>query len=119
MDKFANLPAPLKWIIGVTGLGALIGVGGMAGRGSWKMLLIFSVILIGLLLVVVGGFILWNYWQRKKQNARLRGELQQSTTAAPRGMSATDLAKLDSLRKKFQEGVDAFHGKRAAKFKGS
>src|SRR5438270_8883856 len=111
MDKIANLPNPLKWILGVTGIGALIGVGGVAGSGNWKLLLIFALVLVGLLLLLVGGYILWNYLQRKKQNARLGGEIQESTTAAPRGMSATDLAKLDNLRKKFQEGVDAFRSR--------
>ncbi|HWV99905.1 MAG TPA: type VI secretion protein IcmF/TssM N-terminal domain-containing protein [Candidatus Acidoferrum sp.] len=111
MDKISNLPSPIKWILGVTGLGALLGVGGAVGRGSWKLLLIFAVVLIVLLVVIVGGYMLWHYLQRRKQNARLRGELQQSTTAAPRGMSPTDLAKLDSLRKKFQDGVDAFRSR--------
>jgi len=111
MDKFSNLPSPIKWFLGVTGLGALLGIGGAVGRGSWKLLLIFVVVLVVLLLVLVGGYLLWHYLQRRKQNARLRGELQQSTTAAPRGMSATDLAKLDSLRKKFQEGVEAFRSR--------
>lgn len=111
MDKFTNLPSPIKWFLGVTGLGALLGVGGAVGRGSWKLLLIFAIVLIVLLVVFVGGYLLWQYLQRRKQNARLRGELQQSTTAAPRGMSPTDLAKLDSLRKKFQDGVDAFRSR--------
>ena len=111
MDKFANLPGPMKWVIGVGGVGTLFAAGWFGSRGGWKMLLIFAAILILLLVVIVGGFWLWNLLKRKKQNARLRGELQQSTTAAPRGMSPTDLAKLDSLRKKFEEGVEAFRSR--------
>ena len=65
-------------------------------------------ILLGLLLLLVGGYILWSRWQRKKQNAQLRSELQQSATAAPRGCRRPDLAKLDNLRKKFDEGVETF-----------
>ena len=111
MDKFSNLPSPIKWILGATGIVALVGAGGAAGKGSWKLLLIFAAVLVGLLLLFVGGYLLWHYWQRKKQNARLRGELQQSTTATPRGISATDMAKLDSLRKKFEDGVEAFRSR--------
>lgn len=111
MDKISNLPSPIKWFLGITGLGALMGIGGAVGRGSWKLLLIFAVVLLVLLLVCFGAYLLWHYLQRRKQNARLRGELQQSTTASPRGMSATDLAKLDSLRKKFQEGVEAYRSR--------
>jgi hypothetical protein len=111
MDKLANLPAPIKWFLGVTGLGAMLGVGGAVGHGSWKLVMIFFPALLVLLLLFLGGYALWNWLQRRKQNARLGGELQQSTTAAPRGMSATDLAKLDSLRKRFQEGVEAFRSR--------
>src|ERR1700740_1988018 len=111
MDKFSNLPSPIQWCVGVTGIALLLGAGGLAGRGGGKLLGIFALVLIVLLLVLVGGFLLWNFLQRKKQNARLRGELQRSTTAAPRGMSATDLAKLDSLRKKFQEGIEAYRSR--------
>ena len=109
METFANLPTPLKAGIGGTGLAAL-GVGGyFAYTGG--ALLVFVLILLGLLLLLVGGFLLWNRWQRKQQSARLRSDLSQSVTAAPRGMSATDLAKLDNLRKKFEEGVEAFRSR--------
>jgi IcmF-related N-terminal domain len=111
MQTFSNLPSPIKWILGVTGIGVLIGIGGIAGSGNWKLLGIFALVLIVLLVLFVGGFFLWGWMQKKKQTARMRGDLQQSTAAAPRGMSATDLAKLDSLRKKFQEGVEAFRSR--------
>src|SRR5436190_1927617 len=107
MDKFANLPTPLKWILGVSGVGAVIGVSGVAGSGNWKLLLTFAIVLIVLLALIAGGFMLVNVWKRNHPNARLGKDINASTTAAPRGMSATDIAKLDSLRKKFQEGVEA------------
>jgi hypothetical protein len=111
MDKFSNLPAPMKWFLGATGLTVLLSAGWLGGRGGWKLLLIFAAVLAVLLLVLVGGYLLWSAWKRKKHNAQFGGDLQQSTTAAPRGMSANDLAKLDSLRKKFQEGVEAFRSR--------
>lgn len=111
MDKFANLPSPLKWILGATGVGTLVAAGGLAGSGRWMLLLIFFLVLIGLLVIILGAFLLWNVWQRKRQNAQLKGEIQQSTSGAVQGMSAENLAKLDSLRKKFQEGVEAFRSR--------
>src|SRR6516162_7793566 len=107
METFANLPTPMKWFLGVTGLGTLFAAGWFGSRGGWQLLLIFAVILLVLLLLIVGGYLLWNRWQRNKQSARLGGDLQQGAAAAPRGMSATDLAKLDNLRRKLQEGVEA------------
>ncbi len=111
MEKFSNLPGPMKWAFGATGLTVLFSAGWLGARGGWKLLLIFAVVLLVLLLVLVGGYVLWSMWKRKKQNAQFGGDLQQSTTAAPRGMTANDLAKLDSLRKKFQEGVEAFRSR--------
>ena len=111
MQKITNLPAPIKWVLAASGVGVLVGIGGVAGSGNWKLLGIFAIILIVLLALFLGGFFLWNQWQKQKQNARLRGGLAQSATAAPRGMSATGLAKLDSLRKKFSEGVEAFRSR--------
>ena len=112
MDKFANLPTPLKWFLGVTGLGALLGVAGVAGSGNWKLLIIFAIVLVGLLLLSSSA----DSWPSMPGNAGNKtpgsgSEIHQSTTASPRGMSATDLAKLDSLRKKFQEGVEAFRSR--------
>lgn len=109
MDKFANLPTPMKWFLGATGLGVVFGVGGpLLG---WTSLLIFALILLGLLILCAVGYLLWSRWQRKKQDAALGDDLQQSSTAAPGGMSATDIATLDSLRKKFQEGLEAFRSR--------
>jgi len=109
MDRFSNLPTPIKWILGVTGVGAVLGT--LLAFGGARLLFTFVLIVAGLLLVLLGGYFLWQYLKRRKQNARLGSEINQSTTAAPRGMSATDLAKLDNLRKKFQEGVEAFRSR--------
>jgi GTP-binding protein EngB required for normal cell division len=111
VQKISNLPTPIKWVLAATGVGVLVGVGGIAGSGNWKLLGVFALVLLILLALFLGGYFLWIKWQKQKQNARLRGGLAQSATAAPQGMSATGLAKLDSLRKKFAEGVDAFRSR--------
>src|SRR6185369_16597487 len=108
MDQFGNLPAPMQWVLGTTGLGAVLAVGWFGLHGQ---VLLFALILVVLLVVLVGCYWLIGSWRRRRQNARLGGELGQSITAAPPGMSAAEIAKLDSLRKKFQEGIDAFRSR--------
>src|ERR1043165_8728153 len=108
MEKFANLPTPVKWVLGVTGAGALIGTGTAISAGHWQ----FLALLLGLLLLLVGGYFLWTIWRRRKQNAKLGGELQQHSTAAPRGISDPgQRACLDDLRKKFESGVEAYRSR--------
>jgi IcmF-related N-terminal domain len=109
MERFSNLPTPLKWTAGVAGTGALLGTALAVGGG--KLVLIFVLIVAALMLVLLGGFYFWQYLKHRQQNAHFGSEINQSTTAAPRGMSATDLAKLDNLRKKFQEGIGAFRSR--------
>jgi len=110
MNRFVNLPDPLKWLLGAAGAGSLVGVGVAAGTGRW-VLLVFILALVALLAALMSLYALVGWWRRRKQAAQLGGGLQQSAAAAPRGISAADLAKLDSLRKKFQEGVDAFRSR--------
>ena len=108
MEKFANLPTPVKWVLGVTGAGALIGTGTAISAGHWQ----FLAMLLGLLVLLVGGYFLWTAWRRKKQNAKLGGELQQHSTAAPRELSDPgQRARLDDLRKKFESGVEAYRSR--------
>src|ERR1043166_6383899 len=108
MEKFFNLPPPIKWILGVTGMGALIGTGSALSSGKWAFLLV----LIILLVVVLGGYLLWMAWRRKKQNARLGGELAQHSAASPRGISDPgQRARLDDLRKKFESGLTQYRSR--------
>ena len=102
MDKFANLPPPLKWLVGVTGIGALMGSGAAIMSGAWM----FILVLVLLLAIILGGYLLWTAWRRKLRSAQLGGELAQHSSASPRGISDPgQRARLDDLRKKFETGV--------------
>jgi len=102
MEKFANLPPPLKWVLGVTGVGALVGTGAAIMSGAW----LFILVLVLLLALLLGGYLLWTAWRRKQRSAQLGGELAQHSSASPRGISDPgQRARLDDLRKKFETGV--------------
>jgi hypothetical protein len=102
MDKFTNLPPPLKWAVGVAGIGALMGMGAAIMSGAWM----FIGVLVSLLGLILGGYLLWTAWRRKLRSAQLGGELAQHSSASPRGISDPgQRARLDDLRKKFETGV--------------
>lgn len=102
MEKFANLSPPVKWGIGVLGLGGLIGAGYAIMSGAWM----FIVVLVMLLVVLLGGYLLWTALRRKQRSAQLGGELAQHSSASPRSISDPgQRARLDDMRKKFETGV--------------
>jgi len=108
MEMFSNLPTPIKWVLGVTGIGALIGTGAAMTSGNWA----FLIVLVLLLVVVLGGYLLVLAWRRKKRNAQLGGELAQHSAASPRGISDPgQRARLDDLRKKFDTGVTEYRSR--------
>ena len=92
---------------GVLGTGLLAAVF-MPGRHKW----LFIGILVALLLVLLGGYLLWVYIKRRRQSAKMSGEMHQHSTASPRGISdPAKRARLDDLRKKFDEGVTAYRSR--------
>jgi hypothetical protein len=104
-SSFVNFPTWLRNSIYILSALSLIGVG-----------LAFSPIValiaaIGLLLVIIGlgiyAYILKA--RRDRQQAALSGGLEQNALATPHGISdPARRARLDALRKRFQEGVDKF-----------
>jgi type VI protein secretion system component VasK len=62
--------------------------------------------------VLAGGYLLWVSLKRKKMNARLGGELKQHSSASPQGISDPgQRARLDDLRKKFEQGVAEYRSR--------
>ena len=104
-SSFVNFPTWLRNSIYIVSALSLVGVG-----------LAFSPIValiaaIGLLLVIIGlgiyAYVLKA--RRDRQQAALSGGLEQNTLATPHGISdPARRARLDALRKRFQEGVDKF-----------
>jgi hypothetical protein len=102
MEKFANLSPPMKWGIGILGLGGLIGAGAAIMSGAWM----FILTLVVLLVVLLGGYLGWTALRRKQRSAQLGGELAQHSSGSPRGISDPgQRARLDDMRKKFETGV--------------
>src|SRR5882724_2663829 len=112
LDAFApiaTLPRPVKITLGIV---AALGLGGLAAKGFGKGGWMFVLILVVLLLVLLGGYLLWRAWQQKKRNAQLGGELQQHTSGSRVPLSDPgQRARLDDLRKKFDSGIEAYRSR--------
>lgn len=108
MDNLGNLSKPAKAGAAGGAGAAVLAVGVGIGSGRW----LFLIILLGLLVVILGAFLLWTAWRRKRQARRLGGELQQHSTASPRTISDPGKrARLDDLRKKFEQGVQEYRSR--------
>ncbi|MBN1669535.1 MAG: hypothetical protein JXR37_00780 [Kiritimatiellae bacterium] len=106
MSRIANVPTPVKMVIGGSVIGA-IGYFAYWMFGTKGLLLLFvGLLLVGLLVALYAYLVK----AAKKRKARQFGqEMMGQGAATPQGITqAEQLAKLDDLRRKFGEGVQKF-----------
>jgi hypothetical protein len=107
MDPLSNLPQVVKWGAAVLGAAGLVAMSVFMRSGVW-----FALCILLLFAVVIGGFTLVLWWQRKQQGAQFALNLNEQGAAAPRDISAAEQrAKLDDIRKKFQEGLREYESR--------
>ncbi len=106
ISVYRNLPMPIK-----VGLFVITGVGIVMAMMFVIPYRVFWVVLIGLVFVAL---ILLFYrrflnWIKKRKAAPMERGVLENTSTAPQGISqAAQLARLDDLRKKFEEGITKF-----------
>lgn len=105
ISTFTNLPTPLKaGLIIASGGGSLAALRYLFPGAFWY-------VLIGLALVAVSLLLYWRLlkWMKKRKAAPMEQDLLKSSSATPQGISEpANVAKLDDLRKKFEEGTRKF-----------
>ena len=107
MDENFQSPGLIKWILGAVGLGAVTVPLTIPKYGVW-----ISLAILVLLILLVGGYLLWQSWKRKKEQSRFASAVEQQSAAAPQGISDPNKrAKLDDLRKRFQEGIGVYESR--------
>lgn len=106
ISTFTNLPTPAK--IGV----AAVSAGGFIALV--RLMLpsrVFWLVLIGIAVVTLLLILYWRVlkWLKKRKAAPMERGLMENTSATPKGVSApAHVARLDDLRKKFEEGTQKF-----------
>ncbi|MCX6908187.1 MAG: hypothetical protein NTY01_09105 [Verrucomicrobia bacterium] len=107
MDPLNNLPQFVKWGAGAAGAAGLLAMSFLMRSGVW-----FALCILLLFAVVIGGFTLVLWWRRRLQGEQFALNLNEQGTGAPRDVSAAEQrAKLDDLRKKFQEGLREYESR--------
>ena len=94
-------PGPIEWSIGGT-LGVAAVLTGVVAKKWW-----LCAVLLGLLLLLVAGYIAWRMWKRHRNEKQFSGEIeQQSSNAGVR--KAEQKAQLDQFRRAFMGGIDVY-----------
>lgn len=113
IQALVDLPTPLKAVFGIMACTTLLGaVYILAGLSPMVIaVLLIGIVLVALLLV---GYRLILKMRAKRKSKPFESDLAGNTGAVPQGVSeAASRARLDELRKKFEQGVEIFrqHGK--------
>ena len=108
LGRINSLPMPLKIVAGLLGGGSVLGVAFLAfGASSMAMIILGSGVVIVTLLLFVYRAIL--NWMRKRKANPLSQGLAGNAAAAPQGISEpARRARLDDLRRNFDQGVEKF-----------
>jgi hypothetical protein len=105
MDQNSELPTSVKALVGLLAAGCLVGVANMINpKAMW-------IVLIGLLVValIFGLYLLVVFLLKRRKAASMGGDLTEHGSLSPRGISdPAHRAKLDDLRRKFQDGLATF-----------
>jgi hypothetical protein len=107
ISAYRNLPTPFK-----IGLSVIAGGSILVAMLFLVPLRVLWVILIGLAVVALILILYWRLlkWLKKRKAAPMEHGVIENASAAPQGISeAAHLARLDDLRKKFEEGITKFH----------
>ena len=107
ISTFTNLPTPLKVGLIVASGGGTLAVLSLLDLPSS----VYWAVFIGLALVALFLFLYWRLLKllKKRKAAPMEQDLLKSSSVTPQGISEpANLAKLDDLRKKFEEGSRKF-----------
>jgi hypothetical protein len=109
--NFNELPAPLRVGVILAGGGGLAAaLGAVVANGSPLLwvggAIILGIMVVGSLLVVYARLL---KWYKARQAKPMESQVLGSTGASPQGISdPQQLAKIDDLRRKFEEGIATF-----------
>jgi hypothetical protein len=108
LGRIGNLPTPIKILAGFLGGGSVLGIAWFIFDGNKTALLIIALgmVLVFLLLAVYKALL---GWMRKRRANPLTQGLAGNAAAAPQGISEpARRARLDDLRRNFDQGVEKF-----------
>ncbi|MEM9066114.1 MAG: type VI secretion protein IcmF/TssM N-terminal domain-containing protein [Planctomycetota bacterium] len=111
LGPLAKLPGPIRVFVPIVSVGSLLGMAWFLGDTTALLIVLGGLVLVALLIV---AYVLILKAIDKKKSDPFAAQLMENSSAAPDGLNdASRRARLDDLRKKFEEGVGTFkqHGK--------
>lgn len=109
ISSFMNLPTPIKAVLLVVSGGSVMSAIWLLFRGA--SLQVFLFLGIGIVVVVL-LLLLYRFllkWHKKRRAAPMERGVLSSASTAPQGISdAAHMARVDDLRKKFEDGIEKF-----------
>ncbi len=111
LGRISGLPTPMKGVLGVVSGGAVLGIayvllGNSPNKGPAMLVLTVGLIFVALLVLAFRALVKWN--QKRKANPMAMG-IAGNAAAAPQGISEpARRARLDDLRRNFEQGVEKF-----------
>ncbi|HEV8541749.1 MAG TPA: type VI secretion protein IcmF/TssM N-terminal domain-containing protein, partial [Verrucomicrobiae bacterium] len=93
---------------GLVGGGAIVGAITLFHSNA----LLFIIVLVVLLALLLGGYLLFVSLKKRKRSQAFSEGMKSSSTASPRNLSDPNkLRRLEELRQKFEEGVNAYRSR--------
>lgn len=107
MSRISSLPTPIHIIAGFVGVTGLLGAAYLLfGNTTALVIVSVGIILVGGLIFAYRGIL---GWMRKRRANPLSQSLAGNAAAAPQGISEpARRARLDDLRRNFEQGVEKF-----------
>ncbi|HUW18311.1 MAG TPA: type VI secretion protein IcmF/TssM N-terminal domain-containing protein [Sedimentisphaerales bacterium] len=107
ISAFTNLPTPVKVGLLVVSGGSIMGAIAYALPPQLLWIVFVGLGVVALLLLVYWRLL---KWYKKRKAAPMERGVIENTSSAPVGISdAAHMARLDDLRKKFEDGIAKFH----------
>jgi len=105
MDQFSKVSTPVKWIAVALATIGLVGAGVALGTGKW----VFLLALLVLLVVLLGGYLLWLALRLRKKSAEFDSKVGELNAKSHLDVgTASERAEIDNARRKFERGVKEY-----------
>jgi len=106
-SSFANLPTPVKATVAIASGGSILTAIALIFPPRVCLVLFGGIAVVVLLLLVYWRLL---KWLKKLKAAPMERGVIENTSATPQGIGeAAQVARLDDLRKKFEDGIEKFH----------
>jgi hypothetical protein len=111
MEEQSKSSEIANWVLGAAGLGAVSSVGVAVTMRNQAGLIIACVLLL-LLVLLIGGYLLWQKLKRQRASTRFESSLNQEASRAPHEIKDPNRqAELDKLRKRFLQGIEVYRSR--------